>query len=237
MQDDIALNITTALQVKLKEIERPHSAETLTGNSEAYALYLQGRKLFHDRLELGGQGLGGAVASFSAATRIDPGFARAWSGLSASLWVYPAYNHSQDRAGYHPRAKQAVLTALRIDPDLPEARYVDLAITAIATPESRPAAENAIFEAVRSGEMEQLVAFELFLIMGSPALFEMNAGMSIGIPALRVFTVAWSSRGSAIRRDRRFHTWARDIGLVDFWNVNGWPDHCQPGSDGTFECG
>ncbi len=367
VQDDIALNITTALQVELKEIERPHSAETLTGNSEAYALYLQGRKLFHDRLELGAPGLGGAVASFSAATRIDPGFARAWSGLSASLWVYPAYVYSQDRADTRPRAKHAALTALQIDPDLPEAlsvlaslhwmkgdfeqargqfehalqrpvadsnvrlwagmfldsvgyadqayalyeeayhldplnqnliqnlannltargeaekalslrraqvdheghdlnlgitllekgdidearqlladlrmrfgilpaRYVDLAITAIAAPESRPAAESAIFEAVRSGEMEQRVAFELFLIMGSPALFEMNAGMSIGIPALRVFTVAWSSRGSAIRRDRRFHSWARDIGLVDFWNVNGWPDHCQPGSDGAFEC-
>lgn len=101
------------------------------------------------------------------------------------------------------------------------ARYVDLAITAIAAPESRPAAESAIFEAVRSGEIEQRVAFELFRLMGSSAMFEMNTGLPIGILSLRVFTVAWSNRGSAIRRDRRFHTWARETGLVEFWNLNG----------------
>jgi hypothetical protein len=84
--------------------------------------------------------------------------------------------------------------------------------------------------------MEQLVAFELFLIMGSPALFEMNTGLSTGIPALRIFTVAWSSRGSAIRQDRRFHSWARETGLVEFWNLHGWPDQCQPISDSAFEC-
>ncbi len=367
VQDDIALNITTALQVELKEIERPHSAETLTENAEAYALYLQGRKLFRDRLELGAPGLGGAVASFSAATQIDPGFASAWSGLSTSLWVLPAYDDSQGRAGYHPRAKQAALTALQIDPDLPEAlsviaslhwiegefeqaksqfehalqrpvadsnvrlwagmfldsvgysdpanalyqeayqldplnqnliemlasnltangkpeialslrrtqvdnerrdfqlgitllengdfdqarqllvdsqapfgdlpaRYVDLAITAVAAPENRPAAESAIFKAVKDGEMEQRAAFYLFWIMGSPALFEMNTGLSTGTHALRVFTVAWSNRGSAIRRDRRFHTWARETGLIEFWNLYGWPGPCQPVSDGEFEC-
>ncbi len=367
VQTDIALNITTALQVALKELERPNSAAALTDNAEAYALYLQGRKLFHDRLELGVAGLGGAVASFSAATRIDPGFARAWSGLSASLWLQPAYDDSQDRAEYRPRAKQAALTALRISPDLPEAlsvvaslhwirgdfeqaraqfehalqrpvadsnvrlwaglfldsvgytdqayalyeeayqldplnqnlvgilassltargapekalglrraqidhewrdfnlgitrlengdfeearqlladfwmpfgvlpaRYVELAITAVAAPESRPAAENAIFEALNSGEMKQRVAFELFRIMGSPAMFEMTTGLPIGIFANRVFIVAWSNRGSAIRQDRRFHTWARETGLVAFWNLNGWPHRCQPVSDSAFEC-
>jgi TolB-like protein/DNA-binding winged helix-turn-helix (wHTH) protein/Flp pilus assembly protein TadD len=367
LQDDIALNITTALKVKLKELERPDSAAALTRNAEAYALYLQGRKLFHDRLELGVAGLGRAVASFTAATRIDPGFARAWSGLSASLWLQPAYDDSQDLAGYRPRANQAALTALRIEPDLPEAlsvvaslhwirgdfeqarahfehalqrpvadsnvrlwaglfldsvgyadqayalyeeayqldslnqnlvgilassltargdpekavgllhaqidhewrdfnqgitllangdfeearqlladfrmpfgilpaRYVDLAITAVAAPESRPVAENAIFEALKTGEMEQRVAFELFRIMGSPAMFEMNTGLPIGIFANRVFAVALSSRGSSIRQDKRFHNWARENGLVEFWNAHGWPDPCQPVSDSTFEC-
>jgi TolB-like protein/DNA-binding winged helix-turn-helix (wHTH) protein len=367
VQDDIALNITAALQVKLKEMEHPNSAKALTGNAEAYSLYLKGRKLFHDRLELGSPGLSGAVTSFSAATRIDPGFARAWSGLSASLWLQPAYEDSQDRAGYRPRAKLAALTALQIDPNLPEAlsviaslhwlggdfeqastqfehalkqpvadsnvrlwagmfldsvgyadqayalyeeayqldplnqnligtlssalsrrgegakalslrqtqidhewldfslgitrlengdlneasdllsdfrmpfgilpaRYVDLSIAVIADPESRPAAERAVFEAIKSGELDQRVAFELFRIMGSPAMFEMYMDLPIGIYANRVFDVAWSNRGSAIRQDGRFHTWASEIGLVDFWNSHGWPRHCQPVSENTFEC-
>lgn len=367
VQDDIALNIVTALKVKLKGLENLDSTGTLTTNAEAYALYLQGRKLFHDRFTLGKQGLDGAVAAFSAATRIDPDFARAWSGLGASLWLQPAYTGSQDKDRYRLRARQAALRALEINPDLPEAlsviaavhwlygefehamvqfehairqpvgdsnvrlwagmflnsvgytnqayalyeqayqvdplnqnligylaasllargepektlslrrsqsdtmwkdynlgiallrngdfdaarqlladyqmpdgtlpsALVELAIAAVAHPEKRQVAENVILEAVRSGQMEQRIAFELFYIMESPAIFELNTNLPTGMLALRLSDIVWSTRGSALRQDKRFHTWAREIGLVDFWDSKGWPNRCQPVSNGEFEC-
>ncbi len=106
----------------------------------------------------------------------------------------------------------------------------------MADPQNGPAAENAIFEAIQTDEIGASEAFELFWIMGSAALFDVQTGIAPGIQMLNVSAIAWSTRGVEFRRDRRFKTWARDIGLVDFWNVHGWPDHCQPGSDGVFEC-
>jgi len=38
----------------------------------------------------------------------------------------------------------------------------------------------------------------------------------------------WSTlRGDAVRRDPRFIALMEDIGLVDFWRQNGWPDLCR----------
>jgi len=34
-------------------------------------------------------------------------------------------------------------------------------------------------------------------------------------------------RGNAVRSDPRFVALMEDIGLVDFWRQNGWPDHCR----------
>jgi Tfp pilus assembly protein PilF len=35
-------------------------------------------------------------------------------------------------------------------------------------------------------------------------------------------------RGGEVRSDPRFIELMEDIGLVDFWRHNGWPDHCRP---------
>jgi tetratricopeptide (TPR) repeat protein len=115
-------------------------------------------------------------------------------------------------------------------------RYVDLVIDAVADPQNGPAAENTIFEAERTGEIGPGEAFDLFWLMGSAALFDVQTDLAPGIQMLRVSAIAWSTQGAEFRGDGRFHTWAQDIGLVDFWNVHGWPDYCQPGLDGAFEC-
>jgi tetratricopeptide (TPR) repeat protein len=36
-----------------------------------------------------------------------------------------------------------------------------------------------------------------------------------------------AQRGDAVRRDPRFVALMEEIGLVDFWRQNGWPDHCR----------
>jgi TolB-like protein/tetratricopeptide (TPR) repeat protein len=43
----------------------------------------------------------------------------------------------------------------------------------------------------------------------------------------------WMHESGAMRRDQRFATLLRDIGIVDFWREFGWPDECQPVTGGV----
>jgi TolB-like protein/DNA-binding winged helix-turn-helix (wHTH) protein len=124
VQDDIALNIASALELRLNENERPNSAAELTSDTEAYALYLQGRNLLHQRMKLGGPGLDAALSSFENAIREDPGFARAWAGMGTVLWLRPAYRNYENRVDDHLKAEEVTRKALALDPDLSEAQAV-----------------------------------------------------------------------------------------------------------------
>ncbi len=53
---------------------------------------------------------------------------------------------------------------------------------------------------------------------------------------LQFFTVPWTLI-EKIGSDPRFHEIVLDMGLVDYWEANGWPPQCQPESDDTFTCG
>ena len=124
VQDDIALNIATALKVRMDDRERPDSIRDLTGSAAAYELYLQGRNLLHHRIRLEGAGLNAAVSALEKAVRLDPKFARAWAGLGTALWLRPGYRNNENRADDHQRAEQAANTALELNPDLAEAQAV-----------------------------------------------------------------------------------------------------------------
>jgi len=124
VQDDIALSIATALQVRMNDQERPDSIRDLTGNADAYELYLQGRNLLHQRIRLEGAGLSDAVSAFEDAVRLDPEFARAWAGLGTALWLRPGYRNNENRADDHQRAEQAASKALELDPHVAEAQAV-----------------------------------------------------------------------------------------------------------------
>ncbi|MCI5046548.1 MAG: tetratricopeptide repeat protein [Aquisalinus sp.] len=74
---------------------------------------------------------------------------------------------------------------------------------------------------VRLGEPEK--AFEVFKEISSP-WNEISLGN------------IWSPYGKEARQQPAFKNFARDIGLVDYWDTYGWVDHCQRISETDFAC-
>jgi hypothetical protein len=45
----------------------------------------------------------------------------------------------------------------------------------------------------------------------------------------------WFPTAADFRKDPRFAELMRTVGLLDFWQQNGWPDLCQP-SGNSLRC-
>lgn len=88
-------------------------------NAEAYQLYLQG-VFFRDRLGGDPADPTKSIGYFQQALRLDPGYARAWAGLSFTL------GHQAGAVGGVPleegyrRAREAAKRAIQLEPDLPD---------------------------------------------------------------------------------------------------------------------
>jgi TolB-like protein len=80
LQERIARSITDALKVVLHDAQARRLVNTGTANTEAYSLYLQASAIFNRRE---GTRVPEAIALLEQATRIDPGYARAYSRLAA----------------------------------------------------------------------------------------------------------------------------------------------------------
>jgi len=106
---EIKLNIPAATTARLHQ-ERPVS-------SEAYQNYLLGRFHWNKRNR---EGLSDSVKYFERAIQQDPGFARAYAGLSdAYLLLGGGYMPAKEA---YDRARQSALKALELDDTLAEAR-------------------------------------------------------------------------------------------------------------------
>jgi TolB-like protein/DNA-binding winged helix-turn-helix (wHTH) protein len=120
LQDEIALAVAGALQVKLLharpsmiEIGRPDS-----GNLEAYEAYLRAT---YDMANNQAR----AIEEFEQATRIDPGYAQAWAwlGLVRTLYANGQLKGDAARAAY-VQARAEVDTALRLRPNFGQAHAI-----------------------------------------------------------------------------------------------------------------
>ncbi len=114
LQDEIALAVADALQVKLlstnaaaKLGDRPPS-----GNLDAYAAYLHGMQFFYqgDTPEM--------IKYLTLATRLDPGYVSAWAYLSVA-WARQGIQNTgvQAQSDYH-QARVAADKALVLAPEL-----------------------------------------------------------------------------------------------------------------------
>jgi eukaryotic-like serine/threonine-protein kinase len=125
-QREIASEITNKLQLKLSGESEQKLAKKYTDNNEAYQLYLQGR--FHwnkrqtDEFEK-------AIVFFKQAIEKDPNYALAYTGLADTYSLFSGFSDFRPKE-YMPRAKQAALKALELDPNLAEA-HTSLAIVLI----------------------------------------------------------------------------------------------------------
>ena len=114
IQDEIAHAIADALRVSLNVDAGDRAG---TRDEKAYDRYLSGLYQFNQRTEAS---LRQALAIFEEATALDPGFARAWAGLSMTYYVLPFYADF-DRDLAFTRAEAAARRAVLLDPDSAEA--------------------------------------------------------------------------------------------------------------------
>ena len=118
-QDDISERVASALLNQLTSSQRVSIRQRETDNPEAYRLYVEGRYLTS---QLTPAGVKEAVEKLRKATTLDPRYARAHVALARALSISAA------RAGDEwLEAKRSIETALRLEPDLPEAVAVKAA--------------------------------------------------------------------------------------------------------------
>jgi TolB-like protein/Tfp pilus assembly protein PilF len=125
VQSDVANKVADALRVEILSPEAERIKKKPTESTTAYLLYLKGRSLWskYDR-----EGVLGSLKLFQEAIKIDPNYARAYSGLAdaysvVALRYYPiaAERDFVDRSDMLVRAKQAAMKALELDDTLADA--------------------------------------------------------------------------------------------------------------------
>jgi len=117
VQSDIAKTVADTLQAKLTGSEKQMMAAQSTTDTAAYELYHKGRSLWEKRT---GDNIPKAIAYYEQAIARDPNYALAYAGLSSAYILSPFYAGA-DRRDTSPKAKEAALKALRLDPNLAEA--------------------------------------------------------------------------------------------------------------------
>jgi TolB-like protein/Flp pilus assembly protein TadD len=118
IQTDLARQIVRELQAKLSPMEKAQIERKPTENSEAYLAFLEAHDLF-TRMDKFRSNTEKAEQLFEKATKLDPNFAAAFAGLA---WVEDwMYHDSDPTPARKEKARIAAETAIRLQPDLPEA--------------------------------------------------------------------------------------------------------------------
>lgn len=112
VQDSISERVATALTIRLTSKENRH----YTDNVEAYQLYMKGQ---YHALKLTLPETDKAVTYFRQALELDNNYALAYLGL-AKAYMPMALTSGQRSSEVMPKAKQAAINALEIDPSLSE---------------------------------------------------------------------------------------------------------------------
>src|SRR5437773_1423067 len=118
IQTDLAQQIVRELQAKLSPMEKAQIEKKPTQNPDAYLAFVRGHDLFTrpDKLRTDTEE---AEQQFERATRLDPKFAGAFAALAViDDRMYHTYDPTPARK---EKARAAAYTAIRLQPDLPEA--------------------------------------------------------------------------------------------------------------------
>jgi TolB-like protein/tetratricopeptide (TPR) repeat protein len=118
IQDEISQEISEKLRPKLTRAEKKRLTKRQTDDPEAYRLYLQGRHHWNRWTE---DGFYKAIDCFEQAIDKDPGYALAQAAV-ADCYVLLGWNSYLPPKDAYPQAKLAAMRALKLDPDLGEAR-------------------------------------------------------------------------------------------------------------------
>ena len=116
LQEEIARAIVSVLQLRLGTGREP-ALRRSGGSFEAYNFYLKGRFAWNRRTEIG---LRQSITFYERAIREDPGCALAYAGLADSYSLLCDFGLSSP-VECMPKAREAALKALELDPTLAEA--------------------------------------------------------------------------------------------------------------------
>lgn len=115
-QDEIARDVTSALQVKLLSRDGPGSSPgSRSANPEAYQAYLQGQYFVARGQDK--EDLDRALGYADQAIKLDPNFAPAWAQRSQVLQTLAAVALVENNDGYR-RARESAEKAIALDPNL-----------------------------------------------------------------------------------------------------------------------
>jgi TolB-like protein/Flp pilus assembly protein TadD len=118
IQTDLAQQIVRELQAKLSPMEKAQIERKPTENGEAYLAFMQGHEIFN-RPDKFRSNTEKAEQFFDQATKLDPNFAGAFAALArVHEWTYRDFDPTPARK---EKARVAAETALRLEPNLPEA--------------------------------------------------------------------------------------------------------------------
>ena len=137
VQEEIALEISEKLRLKLTGDEKLRLSERQTENIEAYHAYLKGRYYWNKRTT---DWLKKGVEQFQLAISLDPGYASAYAGLSDSYTLLVVREALSPQEGF-AKAKAAAGRALEID-DTFGAAHASLGHAMLHNWEWQPAAEE-----------------------------------------------------------------------------------------------
>ncbi len=118
LQRDLGCAIADEIRVRLAPERVARLGRRQTHNSDAYDLYLRGRQAWN---QLTPATTRRAIEFYTQATTIDADYALAWSGLADAYTVGPITGDGRPSDVWQ-RAKDAVQSALRAQPDLAEAQ-------------------------------------------------------------------------------------------------------------------
>jgi TolB-like protein/Flp pilus assembly protein TadD len=118
IQTDLAQQIVRELQAKLSPMEKAQIERRPTENGEAYLAFMQGHEIFY-RPDKFRSNTEKAEQLFEEATKLDPNFAGAFAALArVHEWGYRDFDPTPARK---EKARVAAETAIRLQPELPEA--------------------------------------------------------------------------------------------------------------------
>ena len=126
VQDRVSEHVARALVPQITGEEQKLLAKRYTQNSEAYRLYILGR---YHRNKLDVEGWKKAIEYFNQAIEKDPNYALAFAGL-ADCYLSGVADALLPKGEAIPKAKQAAMTALRLDDTLSEAHVSSARIKA-----------------------------------------------------------------------------------------------------------
>lgn len=117
IEDSISEQVAAALTVKLTAQEHEQLVKRYTDNTQAHQAYLKGRFFFEKRTQ---EGVTKSIEYFELAIRTDPYHATAHAGLAECYCSLAIFDLLPPKYAM-PRAKEAALKALSIEPNLAEA--------------------------------------------------------------------------------------------------------------------